>query len=54
MFGLHPNAEITYLTSQSIQLFNSLMLMQPSSGVGGESGRSKEEIVAGKVETLMA
>ncbi|CAL6039825.1 Outer-arm_dynein beta [Hexamita inflata] len=55
MFGLHPNAEITYLTSQSNSLFNNLILLQPAGAViGGEQGKSKEEQVASRVETLMS
>lgn len=56
IFGLHPNAEITYLTAQSINLFNNLMLLQPSGSIiiGGEIGKSKEDIVAGRVETLLS
>lgn len=55
MFGLHPNAEITYLTTQSSNLFGSLMLLQPAGAIGGggEAGRSKEEVVMNKVETLL-
>jgi len=37
MFGLHPNAEIGYLTTQSEQLF---MLIQQILGSGGASGAS--------------
>lgn len=55
MFGLHPNAEITYLTTQSSNLFGSLMLLQPAGAIGGggEAGRSKEEVVMNKVEMLL-
>jgi len=35
MFGLHPNAEIGYLTTQSETLFATILSVQGGSGGGG-------------------
>jgi dynein heavy chain len=43
MFGLHPNAEIGYLTNQGESLFTTIL--QCSGGSGGGGGSSKEQIV---------
>ena len=43
MFGMHPNAEINFLTQQCESLFNSIQLMS-SSGAGGGGG-SKDAAV---------
>ena len=43
MFGLHPNAEIGYLTSTSEELFNYILQVQ---GGGGGGGKGKKEDVA--------
>ncbi len=39
MFGMHPNAEIGYLTAQCEQLFNTILEVKG----GGSSGGSKKE-----------
>jgi len=44
MFGLHPNAEIGYLTTQGETLF--FTILQCSGGSGGGAGKGKEAIVA--------
>jgi dynein heavy chain, axonemal len=38
MFGLHPNAEIGYLTADGNALFEQILLIQGGSGKGGGSG----------------
>jgi dynein heavy chain len=43
MFGLHPNAEIGYLTSTSEELFNQIMQVQ---GGGSTGGKGRKEDVA--------
>lgn len=43
MFGLHPNAEIGYLTNQGETLFSTIL--QCSGGSGGGGGSSKEQVV---------
>lgn len=39
MFGLHPNAEINYLTSMCDSVFNTIMNI--SGKVGGEGGNDE-------------
>ena len=38
LYGLHPNAEIGFLTQTSEKLFRTMLEMQPRDGRGGESG----------------
>ena len=47
LYGLHPNAEIGFLTMTSEHLFRTVLEMQPRDGAGGSgSGMSKEEKVS--------
>ena len=43
-FGLHPNADISYLNNECFSLFR--QLMELSGGGGGAGGASKDEIIA--------
>ena len=46
LYGLHPNAEIEFLTTQSESLFRTVLEMQPRDSGGGEGGGvSREEKV---------
>ena len=46
LYGLHPNAEIDFLTTLSEKLFKTVLEMQPKdSGAGEEGGMTKEEKV---------
>ena len=46
LYGLHPNAEIGFLTTLSENLFRTVLEMQPrDSSSGGGSGTSREEKV---------
>ena len=47
VFGLHPNAEITYFTNSAKNMWENLLKMQTGSG-GGASSEDREKIV-GKV-----
>ncbi|XP_076454452.1 dynein beta chain, ciliary-like [Babylonia areolata] len=50
LYGLHPNAEIEFLTTQSENLFRTVLEMQPrDTGAGSGTGVSREE----KVKTLL-
>merc|ERR1719419_1323791 len=50
LYGLHPNAEIEFLTKTSENLFRTLLEMQPrDSGSGGGAGASREE----KIKSLL-
>ena len=44
MFGLHPNAEIGYLTTQGEQLFE-FVLKISGGGASGGGGKKKEDTV---------
>lgn len=44
MFGLHPNAEIGYLTTQGEQLFSFILTVQ-GGGSSGSGGKKKEDTV---------
>lgn len=46
LYGLHPNAEIGFLTTLADNLFRTVFELQPrESGAGGGSGVSREEKV---------
>ena len=46
LYGLHPNAEIEFLTQTSDNLFKTVFEMQPrDAGAGGSAGVSREEKV---------
>jgi len=49
IFGLHPNADLTYRLNQSISMINTLLDTQPKEASGG-SGKSREEEVKEKLE----
>ena len=38
MFGLHPNAEIGYLTNQGETMFDTILSVQGGGGSGGAGG----------------
>lgn len=47
LYGLHPNAEIEFLTTLCDNLFRTVLEMQPrDSGSGGGTGASREEKVS--------
>ena len=47
LYGLHPNAEIGFLTATSDNLFKTVLEMQPRDSGGGEgSGGTREEKVS--------
>lgn len=46
MYGLHPNAEIGFLTQTSEKLFRTVLEMQPRDGGSGEgTGGSRDDKV---------
>ena len=50
LYGLHPNAEIGFLTTTSENLFRTVLEMQPRDSSGtGASGTTREEKVSGCV-----
>ncbi|XP_064006872.1 dynein axonemal heavy chain 17 [Pogoniulus pusillus] len=54
LYGLHPNAEIGFLTVTSDRLFRTVLEMQPrESDAGGGSGVSREEQVKSVLDDIM-
>ncbi|XP_028263973.1 dynein axonemal heavy chain 9 isoform X2 [Parambassis ranga] len=54
LYGLHPNAEIGFLTQTSETLFRTVLEMQPRDGGGGEGGgMTREEKVRAVLEEIM-
>ena len=50
LYGLHPNAEIGFLTTTSENLFRTVLEMQPrDASVGGGGGTTREEKVCASV-----
>lgn len=49
IFGLHPNADLTFRLKQSIEMINTLLDIQPKESSGG-GGKSREEEVKDKLE----
>ena len=45
LYGLHPNAEIDFLTASSEKLFRTVLEMQPRDSGAGAGGVSREEKV---------
>ncbi|KDO31249.1 hypothetical protein SPRG_03866 [Saprolegnia parasitica CBS 223.65] len=52
-FGLHPNAEIDFRTTQSENLFRTLMELQPRDAASGDAASSPMEIARTALETIM-
>ncbi|CAL8088373.1 unnamed protein product [Calicophoron daubneyi] len=54
LYGLHPNAEMEFLTNTSEKLFRTVFEMQPrASGAGGEGGATREEKVQATLDEIM-
>ncbi|XP_070583565.1 dynein axonemal heavy chain 11 isoform X3 [Erythrolamprus reginae] len=54
LYGLHPNAEIDFLTVQSDNLFKTLLEMQPRNLLAGEiTGQSLEEKVKNVLDEIL-
>jgi len=49
IFGLHPNADLTFRLKESVEMVNTLLDTQPKEASGG-SGKSREEEVRDKLE----
>lgn len=52
-FGLHPNAEIGFRTTQGESLFSTILEMQPQTAVGGE-GKTVDDIVKDTISNILA
>eukprot|EP00041_Stephanoeca_diplocostata_P039521 m.1633795 g.1633795 ORF g.1633795 m.1633795 type:complete len:4492 (+) comp25411_c0_seq1:204-13679(+) len=53
LYGLHPNAEIDYLTNTSARLFGEVLAMQGSASASGGGGKSRTEIIKETLEDFM-
>lgn len=54
LYGLHPNAEIEFLTTMSETLFRTVFEMQPrDTGAGAAGGVSREEKVCDWLKYLL-
>jgi dynein heavy chain len=53
IFGLHPNADMTYRTKEVTELLDTLLETQPKSAVGGEGGKTREQLVMEKAKELL-
>jgi dynein heavy chain len=51
VFGLNPNAEISYLATSTKEMWSNLVSMQPRVG-GGGGGASREDIIAGTARDI--
>jgi dynein heavy chain len=52
IFGLHPNADLTYRVKEAMSLFSTLSETQPSGG-GNDGGLMRDEIVYDKCSDLL-
>ncbi|MAD34276.1 MAG: hypothetical protein CMJ88_11040 [Planctomycetes bacterium] len=52
-FGLHPNAEIDFRTTQSDNMFKTLMELQPRDGGGGDNAATPQQIAEEKAQSIL-
>lgn len=53
IFGLHPNADLTFRVKEVTALLNTLGETQPKGGGGGGDGMSREDIVSEKAQEII-
>ena len=53
IFGLHPNADLTFRNKEVTQLLTTILDTQPKSGGGGGGGKSREDVVCDKCSELL-
>jgi dynein heavy chain len=53
MFGLHPNADLTFRVKEVTALFSTLGETQPKGGGGGGGGMSREDVVSEKALEIL-
>ena len=54
IFGLHPNADLTFRVKEVTALFATLGETQPKGGGGGGDGPSREDIVSEKAADILS
>jgi dynein heavy chain len=52
-FGLHPNAEIDFRTTQSNVMFNTLLELQPRDATGGDDAQSPQAVAEAALQQIM-
>jgi len=52
VFGLHPNAEITYFTNSAKTMWDNIIAMRSSSTAGGGGGISKDDYIQKTAEGI--
>eukprot|EP01041_Mallomonas_annulata_P000386 gene386-700_t len=52
-FGLHPNAEIDFRTTQSNTILNTILELQPRDGSGGEGAMSPDDVAAAAANDVL-
>lgn len=52
VFGLHPNAEITYFTNSAKTMWDNIIAMRSSSNAGGGGGISKDDYIQKTAEGI--
>ncbi|CAN0055637.1 unnamed protein product [Heterosigma akashiwo] len=52
-FGLHPNAEIDFRTTQSDRMFNTLLELQPKDAASGEGALSPAQVAEGTANDIL-
>jgi len=45
VFGLHPNAEITYFTNSAKKLWDNILAMQSSDSSSSSDGQSSDDFI---------
>ena len=53
IYGLHPNADLTFRVKEVTELFSTLGDTQPKGGGGGGGGLSREDVVSAKASELL-
>jgi dynein heavy chain len=54
IFGLHPNADLTFRYKEVSQLLNTILETQPKQSSADASGRTREDLVQEKCEELLS
>eukprot|EP00026_Physarum_polycephalum_P000043 Phypoly_transcript_00043.p1 GENE.Phypoly_transcript_00043~~Phypoly_transcript_00043.p1 ORF type:complete len:2765 (+),score=358.08 Phypoly_transcript_00043:606-8297(+) len=53
VFGLHPNANLTFLQMETNNLFQTLLSLQPRASDGKSNGRSRDEIIEATASNIL-
>ena len=53
MFGLHPNADITYQTNNAKTILDTILSVQPKDSSQGSGGETREDVVYKMAEDML-